>query len=116
MRKMCLYMAPHEIWPLQEYYLRICSLEGGFSSPHYEYCSEHHKKLSQNLEGLEISGPRISTLFPKGNPPPPLKIGRNNKMKTIITWVSKIRFWWSRARWNENNDIYNFKYRNIIVQ
>jgi hypothetical protein len=44
------------------------------------------------------------------------KIGSNTNTKMTITWASGLRFWWSWARWNHNNEIYKYIHRNIIVQ
>jgi hypothetical protein len=34
----------------------------------------------------------------------------------VITFSSGLHFWWSWARWNHLNELYNFIHRNIIVQ
>jgi hypothetical protein len=33
-----------------------------------------------------------------------------------VTFAFGLRFWWSWARWNHHNDLYNVIHRNIIVQ
>jgi hypothetical protein len=47
---------------------------------------------------------------------PALEKAETAKTKTIITWASRLRFWWSLACWNHNNELYKSMHRNIIVQ
>jgi hypothetical protein len=65
---------------------------------------------------------------PSGNPP----LHKNNQaqksappsdwrhsrslVKIATTFASGLHFWWSWARWNHHNDLYNFIHRKIIVQ
>ena len=44
------------------------------------------------------------------------KTGKNSNTKTVITWASELRFWWTWARFEDNNELYKIMQRNIIVQ
>ena len=44
------------------------------------------------------------------------KTDRNTNTKTVITWASELCFRWTRARFEDNNELYKIMQRNIIVQ
>jgi hypothetical protein len=79
------------------------------------YCDEHHKKLSQNLEGAEIMKFPAHIIPPSEIPSPENWQNEQNENDHNLSayWLY---FRWSWARWNHNNEIHNFMHKNIIVQ
>ena len=62
------------------------------------------------------SPPSDRSLRPRAGVSAPLKTGRSSNTKTAITWASELRFWWTWARFEDNNELYKIMQRNIIVQ
>ena len=42
--------------------------------------------------------------------------GKTSNTKNAISFPYEIRFWWSLARWNHDNELIKIIHRNIIVQ
>ena len=55
------------------------------------------------------------SLRPRAGVSAPLKTGRSSNTKTTITWASELCFWWTWARFEENNELYKIMQGKVIV-